>query len=220
MMNELDNLKKLWQEQEQKLEQSMALNLSLLKETKLDKAQNQLVSLIWMSSLTAAFYIAALWYFVFFAFHNLDNWHFVLAGGILTVWSGAIALGSILQLKSILTLDYAKPVAELQKQLQEIKFTIIRFLRLALMIIPFYLVFLEVIFQVMFNVDFVALMDPLWVILQPVVLLPIVIWLYIKLSPKNAEKKWMNWLLQGNGSQIKSAQNFIQEINQLQTDVQ
>ena len=42
-MNELDNLKHLWQEQEQKLEQSMALNLSLFRETKLDKAQNQMV---------------------------------------------------------------------------------------------------------------------------------------------------------------------------------
>lgn len=219
-MNELDNLKHLWQEQEQKLEQSMALNLSLFRETKLDKAQNQMVGLTWISSLTAAFYIAALWYFVFFAFHNLDNWHFVLTGGILAAWSGAIALGAILQLKSILTLDYAKPVAELQKQLQEIKFTIIRFFRLALMIIPFYLVFPEVIFKVLFNVDFITQMDPLWVILQPVVLLPLTIWIYTKLSPKNAEKKWMNWLLQGNGSQIKSAQNFIQEINQLQTDVQ
>jgi hypothetical protein len=29
-------------------------------------------------------------------------------------------------------------------------------------------------------------------------------------------KKWVNWLLQGNGSQINEAQNFIQEIEEFE----
>ena len=217
MMNELENLKGLWQQQEQKLEQTMALNLDLLQEVKIINAKNHLRSLIWISGITLMFYMVAFWYFVSFTVQNLENWHFVISGAILMIWSAVIAIGAMLQLKSLLSLDYSKPVADMQKQLQQIKFTVIRFLRFSLMILPFYVVFPEVIFKVFFNADFVAMMDPIWIIVQTIVLIPVAVWLYFTISPKNADKKWMNWLLQGQGSQIKSAQEFILEIDQLQS---
>ena len=42
------------------------------------------------------------------------------------------------------------------------------------------------------------------------------IWIYRNLSPKNVNKKWINWLLRGNGSQINEAQKFMLEIEQFE----
>jgi flavoprotein len=35
-----------------------------------------------------------------------------------------------------------------------------------------------------------------------------------KLNPKNADKKWLNWLLQGSGSQVNEALEFLKEIDE------
>jgi hypothetical protein len=87
---------------------------------------------------------------------------------------------------------------------------------MVLMILPFHMAFVVVINEILFNVDLIKVADPLWMIAQTLVLILPTIWIYRNLSPKNAHKKWVNWLLQGNGSQINEAQNFINEIEKFE----
>ena len=47
---------------------------------------------------------------------------------------------------------------------------------------------------------------------------PAALWAHRKLSPKNAETKWMNSLLRGNGSQVTSAMAFINEIEEFEKE--
>ena len=215
-MIDIENLQNTWLKHEEKLQKSINLNLELLKRLNVKSARSKMTSLIWINALTLAFYQVVMWYFVYYTVTSWPAIQFVIAGLILAVWSGIISYGAIKQLKLILEIDYAGPVTIVQKQLQKVKIAIVHFLRMAFMILPFYMAFLIVISDIFLNVDILKFTDPAWMILQTVILILPAIWIYRNLSPKNANKKWVNWLLQGNGSQINEAQNFMKEIEKFE----
>ena len=207
-MIDIENLQNTWSKHEEKLQKSINLNLELLKRVNVKNARSKMTSLIWINALTLIFYQVVMWYFVYYSVIRWPMIQFVIAGILLIVWSGIISYGAIKQLKLILEIDYAGPVTLVQKQLQKVKIAIVHFLRMALMILPFHMAFIIVITDVLFNVDIIKVADPLWMILQTLVLIVPTIWIYRNLSPKNVNKKWVNWLLQGNGSQINEAREF------------
>ena len=215
-MINIENLQNTWSEHEEKLQKSINLNLELLKRVNVKSARSKMTSLIWINALTLAFYQVVMWYFVYYTVIRWPMVQFVIAGLLLVVWSGIISYGAIKQLKLILEIDYAGPVTIVQKQLQKVKIAIVHFLRMALMILPFHMIFIIVTSDILFNVDIIKVADPLWMILQTLVLIIPTVWIYRNLSPENVNKKWVNWLLQGNGSQINEAQSFIKEIEKFE----
>jgi hypothetical protein len=215
-MIDIENLQNTWSKHEEKLQKSINLNLELLKRVNVKSARSKMTSLIWINALTLVFYQVVMWYFVYYSVIRWPIVQFVIAGLLLAVWSGIISYGAIRQLKLILEIDYASPVTIVQKQLQKVKIAIVHFLRMALMILPFHMVFIIVINDILFNVDIINLADPVWMILQTLILIIPTIWIYRNLSPKNANKKWVNWLLRGNGSQINEAENYIKEIEEFE----
>ena len=55
------------------------------------------------------------------------------------------------------------------------------------------------------------------IIISLFVFLPFAIWAHRKLSPDNVDKKWMKWLLQGQGSQLSSAVTLLKKIESFET---
>lgn len=215
-MKDINDLQKAWKSHEEKLEKSWRLNLELLKRINVKNAQSKMTSLIWMNALTLVFYQVVMWFCLFFIFSHRDSIAFILSGTVLVFWAAIISFGAIKQLKLILEINYAQPVTRVQKQLQKVKLAMVYYLRMALMILPFYVVFPTIFFEKWFGVNFIETMDTTWLIVQPLVLILPTIWIYRKLSPKNAQKKWLNWLLVGHGSQINEAQQFLQEIKKFE----
>jgi hypothetical protein len=214
---DLSNLQQTWKRLEDKLEKSNRLNLELLRKVNLDRAQNKLKNLVWQQAITIAFYLLAGSYFIHFSATHLENWHYVIAGGILAAWSFIASASAIHQLQLILTIDYSMPVLQLQKRLISIKTTIIKNLRIAVWVLPFYMAFVVWISELFFGIDFIAITDTSalsWNFILSGLLIPVVWWMHRKLNPKNADKKWLNWLLQGSGSQVNEALEFLKEIDE------
>ena len=213
---ELDNLKELWAGIDQKLDRNWQLNLEIIRRTNLDKARNKMRSLTWIISITLAFYILVTLFFVRFTVANWGNLQFMATGIVLGGWSVWICFASIRELNAISKIDYAAPITVLQKQLIDLKLMIIRTLRIVGWIFPFSFAFMILFFKVLFNVDIVAKAPMDWVIWNLIIYLvlfvPLSLWIHTKLHPRNANKKWMHKLLQGNGSQINDAVDFLKEI--------
>jgi len=76
--------------------------------------------------------------------------------------------------------------------------------------------------MVLLGIDIVAIGDQNWiwtnVLLSILVFLPLTIWGHFKLSPKNANTKWMQAFLKGNGSQITDAMIFLEEIKKFEEE--
>jgi len=209
------NLQELWQLNSQEMEKSKALNLLILKKINIQGAKGKLNPLIWINTLTLIFYIATIIFSMSFVYEFKDKLHYVISGSIIALWSLTIVIGAINQLKSILSLDYSEPVLILQKKLIQIKLMGLEYFKLALMIIPFNLAFIIMGYELFFSVDLLQKEIPEWVERHIWISLLLVIpslWIYQSLSPKNINKKWLKWLMQGTGSQIDEALDLFKEI--------
>lgn len=214
-------LQQTWSRFEQKLDQNRKLNLQLLKKVNLDKAQTKLRGLVWQQSLTIFFYAVAGSWLMYFSATHWGIWHYVASGGILAVWSFIATASAIHQLQLILSTDYSAPVLQLQKKLMSIKISIIKNLRLAGWVLPFYLAFMVVGFEILFGVDLIGQMESqvlIWNGMLSLLLIFVAGWIHKKLDPKNADKDWLNWLIQGSGSQVNEALEFLNEIEEFEKE--
>lgn len=218
---ELTNLQQTWNRFEQKLDQNRRLNLKLLRKVSLDKAKSKMSGLIWQESIAIFFYtLAGLWFMYFSATH-WDKWHYVVSGAILALWSFIASARAVHKLQLILSVDYSMPVLQLQKSLMNIKISIIKNLRMAGWLLPFNMAFIIVGFEVFWGIDLLTEAEPeflLWNGILSIGLIFVAGWIHMKLNPKNADKDWLNWLIQGSGSQVNDALEFLNEIDEFEKE--
>ncbi|REE05659.1 hypothetical protein [Marinoscillum furvescens] len=215
---EIDQLKLYWKQYDEKLDRNWKLNMHLLRTTNTSKARNELNKLTWVIGITLAFYVLATYYFVHFTIGGWPSPYLVGSGAILSIWTLIISVGCVHELELISRIDFSEPVATVQGKLLRLKLIIIRYLRLVVWIFPFFMAFIAWFFKALFGIDIMLHADPTWlwsnVAIGVLVFLPFSIWAHRKLSPKNANKPWMNKLIIGNGSQINKALEFIGEIDE------
>ncbi len=217
---ELDKLQALWKTLDQKLDRNWQLNLELIRKTNLDKARRKMTGLIRNISLTLVFYaLVASW----FIHLTIQNWGSPFVAGsfiILAGWSLILCFTAIHELVLITQIDYASPILELQKKLSHIRLVVLRHLRILVWILPFSFVFVILFFKLLFGID-IATNAPLdWIIWNNVICLvlfvPLSLWLYKKLNPKNVDKAWMQKALKGSGSQLTDALELLKEIREFE----
>ena len=218
---DLMKLQEAWARHETILGKNRKLNLELLRKVNIKSTQSKVKQLVWQSGATIAFYSVTALYFMKFTADHWPVWYFVLSGLAVTGWSLAIAFGSANQLRLMLAIDYSRPVTELQKTIAKIKLKIIKNLRLAGWTLPFYWAFMIVAFEVLFGIDIIKQNDRAWLIWNGVLsigFIGLAIFIHQKLREENIDKKWINWLLQGSGSQLSEAQGFLKEIEDFEKE--
>jgi len=221
MTTSLEEIKLLWGAYEHKLDRNYKLNLELLKRTNLDKAKSKITKLTWVTGLTLAFYITATFLLVVFTIANFSSPYIAASSGMLAFWTLLICIAAVHELELISRIDYSSPITDLQRSLSQLKLVIIRYMRLAVWIFPLYMVFVVLFFKVLFGVDIVSGADTSWLLGQIPVMAVFAagaLWAHKKLSPKNADKPWMNKLLSGNGSQITDALTLLSEIEEFEKE--
>lgn len=215
-MNNVQDLTQLWAAQEKQLQQSVRLNTITLKEIKTHKAQHKMRGYLGLNvfSLVVGALMAS--FSGYFIFTHLNAVHMVLSGTVALLWSLLIFTGAILQLEKLLTLDYTKPVLEVQHKLNVIRLSALYYLRASLMILPFYFAYLLIFFDVVFGIDFYVSGDSNWLVSQgafSLLLGVLAVYLYRQLSPENINKPLTKWLMHGFGSQTIEA---AEELSQLE----
>ncbi len=221
-MSEFAQIMESWHAINQRLDRNWRLNLEVIRKANLDKARKKISSLIWVAGITVAFYLIAGSALMHFAYEHLASPLVAGSAVILTVWCIIVASGAIHELVLLGKIDYNRPILQLQKDLLEIKLTIIRYLRVVVWILPSSFVFIPIFFSVLFGVDITEHAPMDWIIWNLVICIflfaPASYWLSRKLSPKNVDKKWMNKVLKGSGSQIDDAIVFLREIEEFEQE--
>ena len=212
---DIEQLRDAWQNQEQKLEATRSLNIAVLKELKLDKAKSKINQLLFLPISSLLFFILLIGYAVQFLIRNLEIWYFTFSASIILLFSFAFVFSSVRQLHGILSLDYQQPITILQRQLSNLKLSILINLKIAAAILsfsPFVGIF---VLKVLFDFDateFISLQQ-IWIFAGITIILQILaLFFSAKLKSKKTGKNYLNWLLQGNGSQIEEAKSFLAEI--------
>lgn len=216
---ETNYIQEIWKQHEAALEESRKLHLSLLKEVKTDKARSSLKSLLYLPISTLIFFTLAVFYSMNFIIANWSVWYFALSGGGVFIFSLLLVVLSIRQIVQILSIDYDVPIIQLQKKISRIKSSVVDNLRIVNWILPCFPLINIFFFKVLWNVDIVDNMSRKMVYIYAAVFIVLVIVSIIfskLLTRKNINKKWMNWMLQGSGSQVEEALGFLREIEEFE----
>jgi hypothetical protein len=205
----------MWKAQESKVNESLRLNRKALTEIKTLKVKTKLRSYTALNVFTLATGIAMVNVGAFFAYNNAETIYLLLSGVVFSLWSLMICFSAVAQLKRIAGLDFGKPVTEVQRNLNKIQLSALYYLKMSLMIAPFYFVFMLIFAKLFFNVDLISIGSEAWLNAQYIfsgVMALVAIGLYRLLAEKNVDKPFVRFIMQGCGSQTCEA---AEELNQL-----
>jgi hypothetical protein len=125
-MVEMDDLRKTWAEYDRKLDTNIRLSRQLLRATNLSRVRSPMRRLAFFLGLESIIQFAVVVALGNFIYEHIATMRFALPAAGLDV--GAIALLSymIRQLTLVLQIDYDKPIAIIQKQLEDLRVLSIR----------------------------------------------------------------------------------------------
>ena len=207
----------LWKEQYEKIEQSLAINKRILKETISQKAKSALrplvrikaigivAAVIWLLLLGAALSFAILQY------SSAANYFIVSVAAIFLINVKAL-YDYIKHLAWVNNINYDGSITEIQKKLVRLQLSIFQHVRVTFLQLPFWTTFylsdkwfpqgvswMYIIFQMLFTASFIY----------------IAFWLNKNISLKNADRKWVQVLIQGaGGKSVNKALEFYKEIEE------
>jgi len=117
----LDDLKTEWMARDRQLESQLRMNTLMLRETLLEKHSAKLGSATLGNVFQILFTIPFLAFFGWFIVRHLDQPAFLLPALLLQIWTVVMLGLDIHQRSQLRSLDYGRPVLELQRQVEQIK---------------------------------------------------------------------------------------------------
>jgi hypothetical protein len=213
---ELDELKQTWSEHARKLDRVLSLNLQGLKTAQLDKTRSalgrfkafrvfeMLIGILVLIPLGS--YIAG-----HFSVPTLAIPALIFAASVLVP-----VIANIRQLILLGRISYADPVTTIQRKLEEIKLHYLRSFRLPVLMLPLYMAYVVVAFNLFFGVDVLAHANAafLWVNLAvSLIFVAPAVWVLRNLSFKNIRHPVIRVLVHGGGGkQMIAALEFLKAL--------
>ncbi len=215
---ELDELKAKWAEHDRKLDQSIRLNLQLLRETYARRTRFALWRLAAMLAAGALFtlpIIAALGRFI------AVNWlkpRFVWPAVVLDLMAIAVLAALTAQIGLALSIDYSQPVAAIQKRLETLRKLRIRYIQwicltVALTWAPIFIVLMKV-FR---GVDVYLLFGIQWIVINVaigVAVLALVAWVFHRFASRMSPR----FLKELAGYNLNAASGFMATLAEFEQD--
>lgn len=227
---ELEQLKYLWTEYDNQLEQTIKINKSLLKELNLGKVKSEFTSVLWSKSFEAFILMISIWFFGGIVYDNFTNLHVAIPLSLLVFFAIASYSALLRQIYLIVTIKYSDSVSLIQKKLTLLKLSIVQYMRFSFVSIPFYLAY-TILFVKIYLGEFIALkaQDSFWILLNSwwfvialilVTCIPLGIFIFKKFSYKNLSKGIVGFLFKDSGGkQITESLKFLEEIKEFSRDV-
>ena len=219
---ELDELKQTWNEHTRKLDRILSLNLQGLKTAQLDNTRSALgrFRAFRLRELAVGVVVLALLGYYIAGRISVPT----LAIPAFIVFASVLipAIANIRQLILLERISYADPITTIQRKLEEIKLHYLRSFRLPVLMLPLYLAYVAVTFDLVFRVDFFADADRwfLWVNLAvSLIFLVPAVWVLRNLSFKNTDNPVIRALVLGNGgTQMIAALEFLKNLQDFEDE--
>ena len=219
---ELDELKQMWNEHARKLDRLLRLNLHCLKTAKLDKTRSALGRFKALRVFEMLTGIAVLIPLGFYIAHRLAVLTLSIPALIFAASVLVPVIGCIRQLILLGQISYADPVTVIQRKLEEIKLNYLRSIRWPVMMLPLYMVYIVLGFNLLFGVDILAHGDRmfLWANLAiSLIFLAPSIWVFRNLSFSNIGNPVIRVLVHGaGGKQMIAAMEFLKALQEFEDE--
>jgi hypothetical protein len=220
-MVDLDEMKKLWMAQDEKLDESIRLNRELLTSANLTKARSASQRMALLLSLEAVAWFAIVGSLGSFIYHHIGTLRLSLSGIALDVYAIAMLAATIRQIVAIRQIEYGRPIAALQKQIEMLRILRIRITQLALLggtIV--WAPFVIIAGKVFIGVDVV---NPPWLwanVAFALCLIPLALWLSKAFSERMGRFPWIRRMMNNlAGRNLNAAADFLSRLSQFDADL-
>jgi hypothetical protein len=227
MTVELDELKTMWQSNDEKLEKSLKLNEQSIELIQTQKVASKLTPLYRQRVIECFFHAIAIVLLFGFLFKNMTEFPYAFSAIALLAFYATTLINAINQIRLIKNMDFNKDLATTQSSLVMLQTHIINYVKLAILFIPSFLAYPTIITKVIKDFDITALADfdiitksngnwwtiQFWVF---IVLLPLGVWFYNEVNYKNMDKAWVrNFIQKSSGKRVTKALVFLKELQSL-----
>lgn len=213
---ELEEFKAIWSEYDKKLDRTLQCNAALVRSLTLGKVESALWrhKLVLFAETLVGFLFAG--FLLDLGYHSWQEWDILIAVGVLLALTLGGLVGCIRQIQLVEDIDYAAPIPVLQKNLMSIRSHNLAFAKFALLSLPLFLAYIVVMFKALWGINIVVIAEPAWIWMQiigGIACLPLVFWLWSKVSPSNVHIGWVSSVIQAiGGEQLARAMNLLNEV--------
>lgn len=224
---EIDEIKTVWLEINKKLEGGLKLNEKHIGLVQTQKMASNLRPIYWHRLIELILHLVAIGLLLVFLAQNISEPPYALSAIALLVLYGGLAMAAARQIKLLTTLDYCRDLASMQSILVRLQTHIVNYSRLSVLFIPTFLAYPVIATKVIKDYDLsiwggfdiIRQSNGAWwevQLIATLVLVPLGIWFYKKISFRNMDKKWVrDYITKMTGQRIAKALEFMKELQEL-----
>jgi hypothetical protein len=221
---ELDALKEKWAEHDRKLDVIITLNRRLLMAANMNRIRSPLRRLAFFVGLGGLIALTGLVILGQFIYLHRAEPRFVLPAVVLHVWLIASLAASIRQITMALQIDYDKPIALIQKQLESLRVLRIRITQWALLTgqVVWWTPFLIVALKGLLGVDAYKVLGTGYLLANialGLAIIPLAIWVSRKFGARMGRSPVMQRLMRElAGYNLNAATRFLATVAEFETE--
>jgi hypothetical protein len=219
---ELDELKQTWSEHARKLDRILSLNLQGLKTAQLDKTRSALGR---FKAFRLREMVVGILLLLLLGSYMADRISVPTLAIPAFIVFASVLLPVIANIRQLILLDrisYADPVTTIQRKLEEIKLHYLRSFLLPVLMLPLYMAYVSVMFNLVFGIDVLAYGKApfLWANLEVSLIFVVpAAWVLRNLSFKNTDNPIIRALVHGNGGQqMVAALEFLKALQEFEEE--
>ncbi len=221
---ELDALKEKWAEHDRKLDLSIRLNRQLLMAANMNRVRGPLRRFALSVGLGALFGLICLVLLGQFIYQHWAEPRFVLPAVVLQVWMIANLAAAIRQMAMALAIDYDKPIAAIQRQIEGLRAQRIRITKWAVLTgqVVWWIPFLIVALKGFWDADAYKLFGTAFLLVNlalGLALIPLAIWVSGKFGERMGRSPAIQRLMRSlAGYNLNAATGFLATLSEFENE--
>ena len=220
---ELDELKQKWADHDRKLEVNIRLTLQLLSATKMNRARSALQRLAVFLALETVIALAVIIVLGSFIGDHIAMLRFAVPAAAQDLFEIATLIVLIQQIRLALYIDYCKPVAAIQKQLESLRMLHIRHFQWTLLLAPLlWTPLLIVALEGFLRVDAYKTVGAAYLLanlLFGLAIIPLAIWLSKSSATVWTRSPKIQWLMKElSGYNLNAAYDFLATLSEFEEE--
>jgi hypothetical protein len=217
---EADELKKILEAYDNKLDKTLSLNISSIKELQLEKSQNSTKKILTYRVFEVVMFSFLAMFLGWYIANNWDQTHLAISGVIVHVFALVALVGSIGQVVLLRQIDFSKPIVEIRKKIELVNSHGLLFIKLIFLSAPVWWSYAIVAVDLFLGVDLYVHLEPDFIVSYLVVnfllIIPLV-WAFNRLSYKNLHIKWVRKTIGlFTGIKTMKALEFLNDIEEFE----
>jgi hypothetical protein len=222
---DLDELKQKWIDYDRKLDESLQLNRQLLKAMKLSRVRSALQRLAVFLALESVIWFAGIVALGLFIYRHIASIQFALPAILLDLFAIANFATLIAQIASALQMDYDRPIAVIQKQIEALRVLRIRYIQGS--VVGGFVVwvpFVIVVFKGFFGLNAYRIFNTAWLITNALFglgIMAMAIWLSKRYSERMSRHPRIQGFMRNlAGHTLNSARDFLTTLSEFEEQKQ